>query len=274
MKKIKGITYIIVSLVLLQLFVFFSIPTVKANTNIPDNFNKNLNLEEVFVYNVTAFNITKPLEWLDVDWMAPSKGFANTTAGGQIKVNFTGFYDKDPNDFFNIFNSPNPYMNIEFIEKKFGNLISNATFYNVSNGEADLNLLLGYNQFKSGFLIPISNTSWLKQQAYAQDEPPYMNATVTIQETATRITFDFHQKTGLQQKTKSTYDKISGLLVYTNTSFGNYTLEMTLINLPSFPSTEQFIASYQIYIICGAITITTIISITKLKKRYKNNKML
>ncbi|MFX1375056.1 MAG: hypothetical protein ACFFA0_04530 [Promethearchaeota archaeon] len=269
MKELKKIIFIIIPLFLLQGFGFFMTPTVKADVIIPDNFNKNLDLDEVYIYNVTAFNTTKRLEWADVDWTAPVKGFANTTPGGQIKVNFTGFYEKDPNDFFNIFNSPMPYMDIEFIENRSGILTSNVTFYNVSNGEADLNLLFGYNQFKSGFLIPINNFAWLKEQAYAQDQPPFMNATVTIQENATRITFDFQQKVSFQQKSRSTYDKLSGLLVYTNSSCGNYTLEMTIINLPNFTITDKFVPSFQACIICSAIVITTIISIPILKKRNK-----
>ena len=270
MKKFKKIIYNIISLFLLQGLIFFTSPTVKANVEVPKNFNKNLDLNEVYIYNVTTFNITKPLEWLDVDWLAPPKGYANTSKGGQIKVNFTGFYDKDPNDFFNLFSSPMPYMNIEFFENRSGIVVSNATFYNVSNGEADLNLLFGYNQFKSGFLIPTNNFTWLKQQAYAQDQPPFMNATVTIHETANRITFVFQQKTFLQQTTKSIYDKISGLLVYTNTTFGNYTLEMTIYNLPKLP-TDEVISSFQVYIIYGVITVATITLILKIKKRIKYN---
>ena len=204
MKYTHKFILIIASLLILQLLFLSFVPITKAESIIPSNFNQELDLTEVYIYEVIAFNTSKPLEWADLNWTAPSKGFANTTPGGQIRVNFTGFYEKDPNDFFNIFNSPMPYMDIEFIENRFDNFVHNVTFYNVSNGEADLNLLLGYNRFKSGFLIPINNFTWLKQQAYAQDEPPFMNATVTILETATRITFDFHQKTGLQQKTKST----------------------------------------------------------------------
>jgi hypothetical protein len=94
-----------------------------------------------------------------------------------------------------------------------------------------------------------------------------MNATVNIQETKTRISFIFHQLTGLQQKTRSTYDKISGLLVYTDTSFGNYTLEMTLINLPS---ELESIPSFQLYILSGMITLTSILYIIKLKRRQKH----
>ncbi len=265
MKNLKKSTYIIVSLVILPLLVLFLTPAVKAETNIPENFNTNLDLDTIYIYNVTSFNTSKELEWRPLDWSAPLKGFANTTPGGQIRINFTGFYDKDPNDF-NIFESPMPYLDIEFVENRLGNLETNATFYNVSNGEADMNLILGYNKFKSGFLIPTNNFTWLKQQAYAQDEPPYMNATVISQESGKRITFDFYQKTGLRQRTKSTYDKTSGLLVYTNTSFGNYTLEMTLLNLPDFPS-EETIPSFQIYIIYGSIIIVSIMYIIKLKKK-------
>ncbi|MFW9880669.1 MAG: hypothetical protein ACFFG0_46980, partial [Candidatus Thorarchaeota archaeon] len=163
-------------------------------------------------------------------------------------------------------NSPMPYMNIEFFENRLGILVHNNTFYNVSNGEADLNLLFGYNKFKSGFLIPNKDFNWLKQQAYLQDEPPWMNASIAIQETPTRISFIFHQLTSLQQKTNSTYDKISGLLLYTNTSFGNYTLEMTLTNLPNLPPEIESISSFQIYIIYGTFGFISIIFIIKLQK--------
>ena len=266
MKNLKKFTYAIVSLILLQIILLSSAQLVKADTSIPDNFNKNLDLDQIYIYNVTAFNTTKPLEWVDVDWLEPTKGFVNVTPGGQLKVNFTGFYEKNPADY-NLFESPMPYMNIEFIENRSSILVSNTTLYNVSNGEAALNLLLGYNLFKSGFLIPISNINNLTQQAYAQDEPPWMNATVTIQETSKTISFDFKQKTSLQQETKCIYDKVSGLLMYTNTSFGNYTLEMTLTNLPNLPSGELSIPSFQIYILCGTIMIISIIYITNFKKK-------
>jgi len=263
----KLLVVFIVSIFILQTLLLFSTPFTKANTTIPDKFNKKLDLNEVYIYNVTSFNTSKPLEWASLNWSAPSKGFANTTPGGQIKINFTGFYDKDPNDFFNIFESPIPYMDVEFVENRFSNLVTNATFYNVSNGEADMNLLLGYNQFKSGFLIPINDFDWLKQQAYAQDEPPFMNATVIVQETPKNITFDFRQIAGFQQRTVSIYDKTSGLLIYTNTSIGNYFLEMSLINLPSFPSETRFISSFQLYIFFGSISVISILYIVKLRKK-------
>lgn len=257
----------ILSILIMQSLLLLSTSFTSANTNVPDKFNKKLDLNEVYIYNVTSFNTTKPLEWASLDWSAPPKGFANTTPGGQIRINFTGFYDKDPNDIFNIFQNPVPYMDLEFVENRLGNLVTNSTFYNVSNGEVDMNLLLGYNQFKSGFLIPINDFDWLKQQAYAQDEPPFMNATVIVEETSKNISFNFRQKTSLQQKTKSIYDKITGLLIYTNTSFGNYTLEMTLINLPIFTSEELLISSFQLYIFFSVITVISIIFIAKLRKK-------
>ena len=249
----------------MQGLLFLSFPFTKANRSIPDKFNKHLDLNEAYVYNVTSFNITKPLEWAPLNYSAPSKGFANTTPGGQIRINFTGFYNKDSYDY-NIFESPIPYMDIEFIENRLGTLVSNTTFYNISNGEADMNLLLGYNQFRSGFLIPINHFDWLTQQAYNQDQGPYMNATVIVEETPNNITFDFKQLTFFQQKTKSIYDKISGLLIYTNTSVGNYTLEMTLTNLPTFKSESQNIPSYQLYIIFSIIIVISIIYFAKLRK--------
>jgi hypothetical protein len=217
MKNLKKITYIIVSLILPIFLFFFSALGVRAETSVPDNFNQNLDLNRIYIYNVSAFNTTKPLE--------------------------------NPMDSYNIFESPMPFMNIEFLENRLGILIANSTLYNVSNGEAAQNLLLGYNRFKSGFLIPISDFSNLTQEAYAQDEPPFMNATVSVIETSKTISFDFKQKTSLQQNTNCTYDKTSGLLIYTNSSFGNYTLEMTLINLPSFPSDSFSIPSFNLSIV-------------------------
>ncbi|MFX1523658.1 MAG: hypothetical protein ACFFCC_09150 [Promethearchaeota archaeon] len=266
MKSLNKIPYLILSLLFLQILLISSSQSAKANINIPDNFYKKLDLDQIYTYNVTEFNTTKPLEWADVDWFAPTKGFVNITPGGQLKINFTGFYDKDPNDFFNLFESPIPYMNCEFIENRSGTLVTNTTLLNVSNGEAALNLLLGYNTFKSGFLIPISDFNNLTLEAIAQDEPPFMNATVTVQESSNTISFHFKQKTSLQQDTKCVYDKVSGLLTYTNTSFGNYTLEMTLINPPNIPSENPTIPSFQVYIIWGIFTIVSIKYIIRLKK--------
>ena len=263
---------IFTSILVFQTIFFALTPIIKADTAIPENYCGELDFSEVYIYNVSSFNTSKPLEWRELDWVAPPRGFANTTPGGQILVNFTGFYDKDLNDSYNLFESPIPYMNIEFKENRLGVLVTNTTFYNISNGEADMNLLFGYNYFKSGFLIPNNNFTFLKQQAYAQDEPPWMNATVIVEETQNNISFDFRQIGGFHQRTKSIYDKISGLLIYTNTSVGNYTLEMTLTNLPDLKSELPIIPVYPILIIFTSLSITTIILILSAKRKTKKSK--
>ncbi|MFX0012388.1 MAG: hypothetical protein ACFE9R_18895 [Candidatus Hermodarchaeota archaeon] len=257
-------------------FVFFTMTltlctlnlTTTASPSIPTDYNNQLDINEIYVYNVSSFNTSKALEWRELDWFAPPRGFVNVTPGGQILINFTGFSDKDPNDFFNLFESPIPYMNIEFKKIQQGSLITNMTFYNISNGEVDMNLLLGYNTFKSGFLIPINNFTYLKEQAYAQDQPPFMNATIIVEETQNNISFDFRQVVGFLQTTKSIYDKSSGLLIYTNTSVGNYTLEMTLTNLPNLgiPPNHVFIPSYVPTLILFTLSITSILLILKIRK--------
>ena len=269
MKKIKKVLFIIISLVFIQLIFSTLITLTKAEADIPSNFNQDLDLDEIYIYRITAFNTSKRLEWADLDWFAPIKGFVNVTPGGLIKINFTGFYDKDPNDFFNLFENPIPYMDIEFFINKSGILIINATLYNISNGEAAQNLLLGYNKFKSGFLIPIGNFNNLTEEANAQDEPSYMDATILIQETSSTISFEFLQKTGFQQKTFCTYDKFTGLLIYTNTTVGNFFLEMTLTNLPDYSSDSDIIPSFPLTLIITALFTTAIIYIFVVKRKIK-----
>ena len=269
----KKVFFAVLSFLLFQLMFSPFLLSIKAEGEIPNNYNQNLDLDEVYIYKITAFNTSEHLEWADLDWTAPSKGFANTTPGGQIKVNFTGFYEKNPNDFFNIFENPIPYMDIEFVINRSGILTSNTTFYDVSDGETAQNLLLGYNKFKSGFLIPINSFSNLTQQAFAQDEPPFMNATVIVQETSTTISIEFKQKTFSQQKTICIYDKVTGLLTYTNTTFINYFLEMRLINLPSLESGSLSIPSFQVSIILVSLSILSIITYRSINNNLKKNRI-
>lgn len=268
MRKIKKELLVITLLIFIQLIFSSRILLINAQEEIPSSYNQDLDLDQVYIYNVSAFNTTKRLEWWGLDWTL--KGFANTTPGGQIKVNFTGFYEKHPNDF-TLFESPIGYMDVEFIENRFGNLVTNTTFYNISNGEADMALTLGYNQFFSGFLIPINNISGLKEYAFIQNNSGFWEADVNVEETDTRITFSFQQKSGFQQKTKSTYDKVSGLLIYTNTSVGNYFLEMTLVNLPNLDSDTLSVPSYHVLTVGFAISIIITIKIRSYKKNRKSN---
>ena len=213
-----------------QAIFLVSIPNVRANQEIPEEFYQPLALNSTYVYNVTQFG--GDLNWIGFD--RASKYNTTTNIGGQISVNFTGFYDKDPGDMYNLFGSPMSYMDVEFLDNQAGILISNHTFNNVSNGEAAFNMLLGYNAFQSGFLVPISNLTNLKEQALAQDSG-YMLGDITIEETYSFISFDFKQDSGTQNTTL-VYEKQSGLLVWARTKMIpitnplGFTLEMFLTN--------------------------------------------
>lgn len=221
---------ILVILFAQQGIILLSIPIVKAEDTIPSKFYTNLDIESIYVYNVTKFG--GDLNWLGFDYI--SKYNTSTNSGGQILVNFTGFYEKDPYDIFNAFDSPMPYMDIEFIENEAGMLISNHTFYNVSNGELAFNTALGYNAFQSGFLLPIDNMTYLKELALAQDSG-FIPGEITIEESYNFISFDFKQDSKFQNTTL-VYEKKTGLLIWARTKLApitdpiGYTLEMFLTN--------------------------------------------
>jgi len=230
MKKKAIVLGILCSFFIMQEIFIVSIPTVKADVIIPPNFYSELEMDSVYVYNVTKYG--GDLSWLGFDWV--SKYNTTTNAGGQISINYTGFYDKDPADVYNAFGSPMPYMDIEFIENQEGVLNSNHTFSNVSNGEVAFNMALGYNSFQSGFLIPIDNLTYLKELALAQDSG-YMPGDINVEESSNFISFDFKQDSKFQNTTL-VYEKRSGILVWGRTKMApitdpiGYTLEFFLTN--------------------------------------------
>ena len=213
-----------------QGFIIFPIPISRADITIPSNFYSNLDTNSIYVYNVTKFG--GDLNWLGFDYL--SKYNSSTNIGGQITVNFTGFYEKNPNDIYNAFQSPMPYMDVDFKENEAGVLISNHTFYNVSNGELAFNTALGYNTFQSGLLIPINNMTYLKELALAQDSG-FMPGKITVEESYNFISFDFKQESKFQNTTL-VYEKKTGLLIWARTKLApitdpiGYTLEMFLTN--------------------------------------------
>lgn len=197
---------------------------MKPYNSASDTYYQGLDLNKEYTYNITQFQ--GPLNWLDFNWS--SKYNVSTNTGGQLKVNFTGFYQKNPQDTYNLFQSPIPFMDIKFFQLKNNLLELNHTFLNVSNGEVAMNLNLGYNLFKSGFLIPLNNLTYLQNQAYIQNNG-YFAGKITVEETYNLISFDFQQKSGFQN-TNLVYDKESGILVSAKTSAGNYSLNMFLVN--------------------------------------------
>ena len=230
MKKKSIVLGILCSFLIMQGIFIVSIPIVKADMIIPPNFYSELDTDSLYIYNVTKFG--GDLNWFGLDRVA--KYNTTTNAGGQISVNFTGFYDKDPNDSYNAFESPMSYMDVEFIENQGGVLNSNHTFSNVSNGEVAFNMALGYNSFQSGFLIPIDNLTYLKELALAQDSG-YMPGDINVEESSNFISFDFKQDSKFQNTTM-VYEKKSGLLVWAKSKMApitdpiGYTLEFFLTN--------------------------------------------
>jgi hypothetical protein len=260
-KKNKNIGIFIIIAFLVGIVIISKISTIRASNSIPSNFYQNLDLNTSYKYNITEYNSTKPLQWLNFNW--ETKAYTNTSIGGQIIVNFTGFYDKNESDLNNIFDSPMPYMDIKFFENVNDQLILNHTFFNVSNGEADMNLLTGYNKFKSGFLISIDNFDYLSQKAIEQDEG-FFEADIEVKEYENKIKFQFVQNSTNPQITTSIYCKGSGILLYTNTSYGNYTLEMSLNNPPEV---VNIISSYPILLIGASILFGSIMISHKIRKK-------
>ena len=273
--KQKKVIYAISISAFLLVTLIGSIPTPfsKADSEIPPIFSQEIHLNNTYIYNVTQFG--GDLNWLSFNWV--SKYNTSTNAGGQIMVNFTGFYEKDPNDIFNAFGSPMPYIDIEFVKNELNTLVSNHTFYNVSNGEAAFNMLLGYNTFQSGFLIPLDNLTGLKNLVLAQDSG-FMTATITIKENDNVLLFDFQQDSGFQN-TSLIYDKHTGLLVSANTELIpvtnplGYKLEMVLSNYTldlEFPP-EHKIPSFPIIIILSIVGISNLVIILLFKRKIKIN---
>jgi hypothetical protein len=228
LKANRHIKFLLLALIfLIQSFSFLNFinyGNAKSAQITPDMFSQSLNYNKEYIYNVTQFH--GPLEWLNFNWSSVAN--ISTNKGGQIKVNFTGFYEKDPLDIFNLFQSPIPYMDITFLEMKNSVLIINHTFCNISNGESSMNLNLGYNLFKSGFLIPIDNFSSLRMKALDQNNS-FFTGDISVEESHNFISFDFRQDSGFQN-TNLIYEKKSGLLVSAVTSAGNYSLQISLLN--------------------------------------------
>ncbi len=242
MKNKKIIYIIIIGLFLLEgIFVLNTIPLNKATSNpiIENYFISN----EEYIYNVTQFD--SYFTWVGLNWMDPPKGYALTNPGGQIKINFTRFGDKDPYDY-SVFSEPVPYINVSLFENVSNSLIVNFTENDISNSEVAMNLALSYNAFLSGFLIPVNNLTELKSQAIEQVSPTgFMEGTVDIVETNISILFDFRHKEGSQNSTML-YDKWLGILLWAKieNSLGP-DLEIFLVNKPYITPTWNTIPSDQ-----------------------------
>lgn len=179
------------------------------------SLNFTFNYEETYNYTINEFN--GPLEWSSFDG---DKGYINLSSGNYILVNFTGLYNKHALDG-SCFSEPIPYINITFV--------TNRTMCNVSNTEAADAMIIGYNNFDSGFIIPTDNLTKLKEMAIVESLG-LTNGIVSIEETILTIKLNYDQIDG-NQFTSLIYDIKTGLLLWAHTESTNYVLEMTITGI-------------------------------------------
>jgi hypothetical protein len=233
---------------LLISFVYFNyFPDDNGDTpnygNYPMEYNQNLDIKNPYIYNITEFGNHST-------WQAfpnnndENKTIWNTNKGGQIKINFTGFYE--PSEELNLFLNGGevPYMDVNVSLKKSSFLSSNFSIQNISNIEASYNFFLGFNEFKSGFIVPFTNMTNLKEYAIqAKSSNPNCSGSLNIEETYNFIFIAFTQRNAEAPDSNllsyMTYDKKTGLLVRAFAQCGDYKINISLINY-SFDISERF----------------------------------
>jgi hypothetical protein len=196
--------------------------SLRLANDIPFDYYQEIKIGENYIYNVSSFGADA--EWSDfmsstTDW--------KTDKDEQIFVNFTGFFEKDPdipNDTFTDVDMP--WINISIFES--GGVL-NYTNANVSNSEVSRNLRLGFADFQPGFLITVNHTDWIKANATLEaNGASGLNSELKIEESYNFLFFEFDENGGYNQKTTLIYDRLTGLLVKANTTVGNYYLEIFL----------------------------------------------
>ncbi|TXT64973.1 MAG: exported protein of unknown function [Promethearchaeota archaeon] len=223
-------------LLITPLFLFLGLPGARANGSIPSEYSDMVDLNGEYIYNVTAFG--GDTAWFNYDLNASEVWqMWSTEEGGQVIVNFTGFYNRHPNDTFGFmflkFPDQNmPYMDIS-ITDKVGTV--NITRNNCSNGEIFNNMVLGHWPFDSGFLIP-NNMTLMKELAVQTANESGLE--YDIEESYSFVRFYFKDAF---QETELLYNPQTGLLLEANVTAGGYHLEMFLTNF----RTEFFDKTYQ-----------------------------
>ncbi len=228
MKNTKNTIYLLTTLILIQLIFSTSIPIVKAEVEIADSYYQNLDFNRTYIYEVSQFGDS--VGWYNfTPWPGNSyEGDWISNIDGQIRINLTGFYNKDLNDWGNVIEDPIPWYDIEIFENELDVLNLNFSLNNRSNSEVARALTLGFNSFQSGFLIPNENLTKIKQLATWQANPGGLfdiAGELEIEETYNFLYIGFNQIDG-GQKTDLIYDKGTGLLVWAKTSIFGYLLEI------------------------------------------------
>ena len=196
---------------------------IKTAGNLPFDYYQDIEIGKNYIYNVTSFGA-------DSTWINFTEGNTDwkIDAGGQIFVNFTGFFNRDPDDtqgdtFPDV---DMPWMNLSIFQS---GLLLNYTNANVSNSEVSRNLKLGFADFQPGLLITVNHTDWIKANATLEaNGASDLKADLTMEETYNFLYFRFQEIGGLNQKTELIYDKMTGLLVRANTTVNNFQIAIFL----------------------------------------------
>ena len=194
------------------------------SASIPANYSQDLDLDGVYEYNVTQFGDAESL-W----WYYENRGYWKTDSGGKVKINFTGFYNRDPRDFWgDEFPDTNmPYYDIEIFNSTHPTPIFQEN--NLSNSEVGGTMILGYNGFNSGFLIPIDNLTYIKKIAIEQ-AAGFSDGKVIVEESFNFLYINFESNDKIANS-HLLYERSTGLLVWANiSSYFGYKLEIYSMN--------------------------------------------
>jgi len=237
--------------------------------------NFTLDLTSSFIYNVIDFGGIS--SWYN--FTVGFEGFWQTNKGGEIIVNFTGFYNKDPLDWGSVFTSPIIWSDIEIFKNSSGLLISNFTIANRSSSEMAWALTLGYNNYQPGFLISIIDNLTEVKKLALQEATGFVSGMVNIKETDLTLKIYFVQ-TGGGQKTSLIYEKLTGLLLWSNTSIGSYSLHITiegyepLVDLQDIviksPDSSLAFLPYLIIVSVSIVAIVSLIGASKINTKIQH----
>ena len=126
MKTTKKTIYFISLLFFTLLLHSGSIPFTRAKQTISESYSPNLNFNKPYLYEVVQFGDSTG--WYNFTFGL--EGEWKTNPGGQIRINLTDFYNKDINDWGNVFSDPIPWYDIEIYKNNLGTLNNNFTLNN------------------------------------------------------------------------------------------------------------------------------------------------
>ncbi|MFW9945909.1 MAG: hypothetical protein ACFFDX_03675 [Candidatus Odinarchaeota archaeon] len=254
---------------------------VEANTSIGDYnlaiklVNYTLSIEKEYKYLVKTFEPLGWAIWTDL-WGNYKDIYATGSERGWILINFTGFYHRDPllwdPDPFK-YADGRPWLDIKVVYQ--GDIRTDITMQmnNVSDSECANNLLISFPGFLSGFLLPIVNNETYDIEAEVIAASQFTEDREFIYK-ETDLTIDMYFKCGgsFPQETRLIYEKMTGLLLYVDTTGQNYHLEMNIENYELVQNGVDIpseIPSFSMIVIASVVIMTILIIIKINKKKMK-----